>query len=468
MIEHPSFNLIHSRGKLGQSILYPVAPDALRDIFSTNCYDFEKPWGLRAYLQRILGDSLITVEAQAHKQQRKSLTWAFNIKHIRALYPTMWEKTGVLLDRLQHEMQTAGNIEITTWASRFALDIIGRGALSRDFDALRMTSYHPVARAFHRLLEPEHYMVVYMSFLLACPPAFMKLMPMKANRVIEEESEVIRKACEEMLDEKQAALAKQRLSEKPVETEVNILSKIVGNMDMPRAEILNHMSTFIGAGHETSAASITWASHLLTLPENWHYQDILRNEIRAAFPTAAMDDGSVRADFTASEASLQSVLETLPYLNGICEEVLRLYPAVPATLRESVRQTTVAGTTVPKGMLVVIMPYAINRNPRFWGPDADKLRPERWIDRLPDGSLRANKHGGAESNYCEMTFLHGQRACIGRDFAKSELKCALAGLFGRFKMRRLPGDDGKVVVIGAVTTKPKGGLRLQVTPVAGW
>jgi len=114
------------------------------------------------------------------------------------------------------------------------------------------------------------------------------------------------------------------------------------------------------------------------------------------------------------------------------------------------------------------MPWAINRNPRYWGLDTDKLPPERWIDILPNGTCRTNKHGGAVSNYCEMMLLQGSHACIGRDFAKSELKIALAAIFGRFELRRLQGNTGaKVRVQGTVTTKPLGGLKLQANVVPG-
>lgn len=157
------------------------------------------------------------------------------------------------------------------------------------------------------------------------------------------------------------------------------------------------------------------------------------------------------------------MLETLPYLNGVLEEVLRLFPAVPVTIRGAMRDTVVAGLAIPKDSAFIIPIYAINRNPHFWGPDADEMVPERWID---EGG-RANKHGGASSNYCDSTFLHGPRSCIGRDFAKAELRCAIAGVFGRFDVEMVDPNQ-KITIAGTVTTKPREGMHLKLKALPGW
>ena len=121
--------------------------------------------------------------------------------------------------------------------------------------------------------------------------------------------------------------------------------------------------------HETTASALTWACYLLTLhPE---IQERLREEIRAQIPSAD-------SPITWSD------LESLPLLNGVCQEVLRLFPTVPATIRESIRDTTVAGTFIPKGTRIVLVPYAINRSPEFWGSTGDEFLPERWIDTDPN------------------------------------------------------------------------------------
>lgn len=95
------------------------------------------------------------------------------------------------------------------------------------------------------------------------------------------------------------------------------------------------------------------------------------------------------------------------------------------------------------------------------------FRPERWVDTDKEGNQVVNGHGGAGTNYAQITFLHGQRACIGKDFAKAELRCALAGVLGRYEVEMK--DPTQVIhIAGAVTTKPVEGMHLRMRRVEGW
>lgn len=158
----------------------------------------------------------------------------------------------------------------------------------------------------------------------------------------------------------------------------------------------------------------------------------------------------------------------MPLLNGVCQEVLRLYPTVPATVREAVRDTVVAGTLIPRGTRITLCPYAINRSPHFWGANSEEFLPERWIDDNTDEKgghgKSVNHHGGAPTNFAQITFLHGPRSCIGKDFARAELRCAVAGVVGRFVLE-LQRPDEEIHIAGAVTTKPREGMHLKMTTV---
>lgn len=74
------------------------------------------------------------------------------------------------------------------------------------------------------------------------------------------------------------------------------------------------------------------------------------------------------------------------------------------------RDTMLGCHAVAKGTIISVEIWAINRSKHFWGDDAEVFRPERWFD--VDG--KCNQHGGATSNYANMTFLHGTRGCIGQ------------------------------------------------------
>lgn len=83
--------------------------------------------------------------------------------------------------------------------------------------------------------------------------------------------------------------------------------------------------------------------------------------------------------------------------------------------------------------------------------------PERWIN-LETG--RASNHGGANSNYANLTFSHGPRSCIGHRFAKAEMRSLVAVWCERFFFERATAEE--VVPVGIVSTKPKDGLNLRI------
>lgn len=183
-------------------------------------------------------------------------------------------------------------------------------------------------------------------------------------------------------------------------------------------------------------------------------QEKLRQEIRSTIPSPQ------------ASVSWQD-LESMPYLNGVCQEVLRLYPTVPMTGREAIRDTTIAGIKIPKGTTIALCPQSVNRSPEFWGESADQFMPERWIDTDKDVRQVPNKHGGAATNFAQITFLHGPRACIGKDFAKAEFRCAVAGIFGLFKLE-LQEVGQKITFGGTLTSQPIEGMHLKLTRLEGW
>jgi cytochrome P450 len=219
---------------------------------------------------------------------------------------------------------------------------------------------------------------------------------------------------------------------------------------------------------------LSWACYLLS--KHHDIQTALRNEIREALSFSLKDAGSA-----AQEVDIATVLESLPLLNGVINESLRLFPTVPITMREAVRDTSLAGYEIPRGTKIIISPWAMNRSPEVWGPDATEFRPERWITESDDektieggsghrqagsessGSVRRpNQTGGASSNYQFLTFLHGPRSCIGQGFARAELRCFLASLMlGNFSWE-LGMKEEDVKTGGAITIKPANGMHLAM------
>ncbi|KAL4893634.1 cytochrome P450 [Aspergillus ambiguus] len=455
----PNDGLIHFRNVLNTSFLLATNHKALLDIMSTNTYDFEKPPRAREFLARIIGFGLILSEGPAHKKQRKALLPSFNFKNIRAMYSLMWEKTGLLMDELEKEMalnpmegssdSREGKIEMSVWASRLTLDVIGPVAMGRDFNSLQ-NAENEVADSFLAILEPTKEKMLFLAVNFVLPQWLAQRLPWQLNSVIADTTTFLRNLCKDIVREKRTTITATKATAE--ELEADILGTMMLGGDFTDDELVDQMLTFLAAGHETTASAFTWACYLLTL--NPDVQERLRAEIRERIPSG-------------NHPITWSDLETLPLLNGVCQEVLRLYPTVPVTLREAIRDTTVAGKHIPKGTRIILCPYAINRSPEFWGADGEQFKPERWIDTDKNGNSVVNHTGGASTNFAQITFLHGQRSCIGKDFARAELRCVLAGVVGRFRFE-MQDPKQEIHIAGAVTTKPVEGMHLRMARVDEW
>jgi len=133
----------------------------LKTILADNSYDYEKPHGVRKFLSLILGEGPILSEGSLHKFQRKHLLPAFQVKHIRGLYPVFWSKALGLVEGISQEIsetstlekRNESHIEFNEWATRVTLDIIGVAGVGRDFGALRNPD-DPLVRDYNELLEP--------------------------------------------------------------------------------------------------------------------------------------------------------------------------------------------------------------------------------------------------------------------------------------------------------------------------
>lgn len=419
-------------------------PAVLADVLVNHPYDFAKFDSVRDFLRPVLGDGLIVVEGDQHKFLRKNAQPAFKFSEVKKLYPMMWNKAVAFTNVLRGETDGDGKnkaIDMCWWASKVTIDIIGIAAFGHDFRVLTNRD-EPLIQSYDQLLKPGKGKFLYFLLTVMLGRDFVKLLPWKTARTFEQTTANIRSICGQIVRDKRAAITKT-----PLEGHLDILSLLIKSDNFSHQVLVDQLLTFLAAGHETSSSVFTWCTYLLAIHPDTRAK--LQSELRDALPS-----------FPAlpPDTDLASLLTSLPYLNGVLNEALRLYPTVPLTVRVAVCDTTIAGHAIAKGTQLTISPWLINRYTENWGPDATKFVPERWIN-TDDG--RPNNTGGAASNYANMTFLHGPRSCIGQGFAKAELRCLLAAFTRRFDWG-LDMKEEDVVPGGVITIKPANGLHLRV------
>ncbi|RFN48456.1 hypothetical protein FIE12Z_7265 [Fusarium flagelliforme] len=436
--EYPGNDLIMLNSFRDQLCL--MNPQLLADLLVHNCYDFAKPKRISSFLRHVLGDGLIIVEGDQHKFLRKNSTPAFHFRHIKELYPMMWAKSETLTKAIAQDITEARSsvVELNGWASKVTLDIIGIAGLGRKFDTVEKR-VDPLADIYEQLLEPDREKLVFAMLSLALGLPIIRLIPWKMNDLFNYLTGSLNNLCYPMIKEKKAAIIEKG------DDHFDLLSLLIKSNNFSDETLKDQLLTFLAAGHETTASALTWACYLLT--KHPDIQTKLREEVRTFLPP----------DVDSNTPDLASILEQMPYLNGIMHETLRLYPTVPLTMRQALRDTHIGSQFIPQGTDIIVSIWYINRAPSIWGPDAADFRPERWIN----GDGKPNQHGGASSNYNFLTFLHGPRSCIGQGFAKAEMRCLLANMVKAFEWT-LAMDDKLVLPRGVITIKPENGMYLNM------
>jgi cytochrome P450 len=180
-------------------------------------------------------------------------------------------------------------------------------------------------------------------------------------------------------------------------------------VEMPPNQIRDEVLTFLIAGHETTALSLTYAWALLS----WHpaVRDRVREEAREV-----LGGGTPRYDH----------VRDLDYTERAFREAIRLYPAAWATFRSTREEVRLGDYVVPSGASVILPQWSIHRDPRYF-ENPTEFDPDRWLRRKP------------QNVEAYFPFSSGPHACIGQAFSLSGATLALAGLAREFDVE-IPGD----------------------------
>jgi cytochrome P450 len=109
----------------------------------------------------------------------------------------------------------------------------------------------------------------------------------------------------------------------------------------------------------------------------------------------------------------------------------------------------VSGFELPVGAQVVMSPWIVHRDPRWW-VDPLRFAPERFL--APNEPVH---------RFSYFPFGGGPRVCIGNHFAMLEVVLVLATLLRHRGFTRV--DDIAPDLLPAVTLRPRNGLRLNVS-----
>ena len=182
-------------------------------------------------------------------------------------------------------------------------------------------------------------------------------------------------------------------------------SSKAADSQLEMAAVASEMLDHLIAGHETSGITLSYLMHELS--QRPDLQQRLRNELLTLSPPIVHPH-----DENAVLPSARSI-DSLPLLDSILQETLRLYAAAPA-MQARITPYTPTGTTlegysnIPGGIRVAANAYTLHRNATVY-PEPLKWIPERWMNAKPEHKEEMKRWFWA--------FGSGGRMCLGSNFA---------------------------------------------------
>lgn len=148
-----------------------------------------------------------------------------------------------------------------------------------------------------------------------------------------------------------------------------------------------------------------------------------------------------------------SVVDTMPYLDMVIRETLRMYPvASPQVNRMCLADTKLGPYTFKKGTILQANVWRIHYDERHWGTNTHLFDPMR---HTKENRLNRN-------NLAFLAFGGGPRNCIGLRFALMEVKLALISLLKKYSIVTTEKTPEKVPLKEGAVIAPKQPLYLEV------
>jgi cytochrome P450 len=406
-------------GKTGKRWHMLMDPEGLKHVLRDRVEEYPKSVVTKLILGPAIGDSLFVAEGAEWMWQRRTAAPVFSHRNVAALGPVMTAAAERSAARLAAAAGGVADLfdEMVTATFEVIADVTFSDGSGFDRGAI------------HRAIEQYIGETAKVSLLdvLGAPPwvprpgrwftgQAMRDTKRLADRAIEARRSEGAKAPPDLLDLLMAGADPE------------------SGRQMTTGELRDNLLTFIVAGHETTALTLSWALYLCAFDQS--LQEAAREEAAA-----------ILGDRAATVADLAG----LPLVRRIVDEALRLYPPAAFLSRTAMAADTLCGREVRPGDTVILPIYALHRHRLLW-EDADAFRPERFADPK------------AVPRYQYLPFGDGPRICIGASFALQEAVIVLATLLARFRFSPVPGKAPKPVMI--LTLRPEGGVWLTVEPVS--
>ncbi|KAF6743654.1 cytochrome P450 [Ephemerocybe angulata] len=374
-----------------------------------------------------------------HAQLRRRWNEAFSNEPLKDYQEILAPRVQQLCDHLEELCQSSGGVasfDLAKWISFFAFDFMGDMAFGGGFELMRDQDAQGVWKGMEKGLTQ-------VSRLFSDYAVLLTRLSNRNQSIIQHAlwvavtfqsipcfSSGMRKFARFAMDQ-----AKRRISSEVKRKD--LFYHLVTTADPSNAS--SYETQLSVAGSDTSASVMSSVMSLLLRHPHAHRR--LIDELEEAFPTIDCDDRRIIE---------VEKLQKLHYLNAVINEAMRLLPPVPSSIQRGPPKGSggkLLGDDIfiPEGTGVIVPPYCLHRDPRYFSPYPDSFMPERWLAPSLPSSGPTIFHTDKEAF---IPFSYGPANCTGKPLALLEVRYVIAHLVTRFDLllpQESEGSSGRKV-----------------------
>jgi cytochrome P450 len=388
-------------------------PEGVRAILESNAENYPRDSKSSRVMRKFIGDGILTANGEHWRLQREALAPHLGKHPVEAELTAMKRFLGEAFDR----WAVQGEVDVARGGRTVNFRVLTR--MLFDFDATWED-----AEVFTDAVSFGQEDVMERLLSLVSPPL---LLPLERNAKLKSAMASAHGLCGRML--RRPRDGRQRATY--LDAVLDAARAAAGTSERERERWARQMMmTLLIVGAENPSNTVGWA--LAELSRRPALLDACRSEVDAA-----------------GEPSTPADLGKLRHLHRVIHEVLRLYPGGWALDRKAVAEDTLGGFRIPKGAVVLVSPYLMHRNPRFW-PNPEAFDPDRFLPAQRENLPR----------YAFFPFGGGPHQCLGPKYGYQFMPLFLGEFLRRFHYAH--ASDTLPTPQPLFTLRPRGGVRVTL------
>jgi cytochrome P450 len=393
-------------------IILLTHPDHVEQVLVSGTHNFRKRFFGLALNRTLVGNGLFISEGDFWRRQRRLVQPAFHKDRIAAYGEVM----ATYAQRMAGTWRDGETLDAHAEMVQLTVEVVAKAL----FDADIAGEAHEIGAMLATVMELARGRL---ANVVMIPERIPTPANLRMRRAVARGDDIIYR----IIDERRASR----------EDKGDLLSMLLHAQDedgsrMTDRQLRDEVMTLIVAGHETTAATLSWAWYLLS-----QHPDV-EARLHAELQTVLGGRAPTVAD-----------LPRLQYTEQVVTESMRLYPPIWVIGREAVQDCEIGGYRVPAGTTVLMSQWVVHRDARFY-ENPMRFDPERW----------ANREARQIPKYAYFPFGGGQRLCVGSSFAMMEGVLVLATLAQQFRLTLAPGHV--VRPRPSMTLRPRYGVKMVV------